>query len=572
MKQPPKQPGNKNPPPAPQFQLPGHPPTLASSFAPPAPQPLVASPALQAGALINQGVALSGKNRPAAALASFDQAISLQPGQPEAHSNRGVLLQKMGRFPEALASYDRAIALKPAYANAHHNRGSLLKQLRRFDEALAAYEKALALDANHVEAHNNRGVILQELRRYEAALAGFETAIRLNPGHAEAHHNRGVALVNIGDMAEARRMFQTALALKPNFPAAWFSLANIRKYQPGETADALAIKKLLDQPGLTPGDKEYLCFALGKIYDDCGHYDEAFAAYRRANQVRKSSVHYSATAVRDLTSAIIAGFAADFSSRPPAGASASCAPIFIVGMPRSGTTLLASILSSHPAIASAGELTYFTEIAARLPELTGQDLPWPQAAQHLTPALVHRLAQDYEQRLRRDVGAEVPYVIDKNPLNFQNLGLIARLFPRAKIFHCTRHPLDTGLSNYFQRFPDLLSYSFDLRNIGQFYAEYARLMSHWHPPLKMIEISYEEMVRNTETVARRALDCLGLEWDDRCLAPQNNPSPVESASQWQVRQPIYTQSLNRWCHYDKYLGPLKDVLQSHGLLPSPPPK
>ena len=210
------------------------------------------------------------------------------------------------------------------------------------------------------------------------------------------------------------------------------------------------------------------------------------------------------------------------------------------------------------------------DFPARLPLLARTNTPFPKVINDITPELTAQLIDEYLKRLRRDVGSDVPLVIDKNPLNFLNMGLITMLFPKARIIHCTRQPMDTGLSNYFQRFPLYLDYAFDLRNIGHFQVEYARLMAHWRAilNLKMIEISYEDMISNTESVARKALDFLGLDWDSRCLTPHTNMATVETASRWQVRQPIYRHALERWRHYEKHLGPLKEILAKAGLISS----
>jgi len=484
------------------------------------------------------------------------------PDYAEGHNNRGVVLQQLQRYDEALASYDRAIAIKPGYVNAHFNRGTVLKKLLRRDEALASYDRALALNPAHVEAHNNRGVLLQELKRYDEALASYDQAIALQPTHAEAHNNLGIVLASKGDMAGAEKMFLQASALKPDFPDPWFNRANIRSHPTVDEGEVTSIRALLAKPGLQPEDKSQLYFSLGKIHDDCGRYEEAFAFFQQANEIRNAQVAYDAGMVERMTDGIIEVFSQDFLATPCAFASADRSPLFVVGMPRSGTTLLASILSNHRVIATAGELSTLGDFAAGLQTLTGSTAPYPVAVHHLTAAAVEQITTGYLKRLRRDVVPAILHVIDKNPLNFRHLGLIAMLFPQARIIHCTRHPLATCLSNYFQRFPLHLDYSFDLRNLGHFYREYARLMEHWRkiPALKMIEVNYDDMVLNTERTARTLLDFLGLDWDARCLAPHTNRYAVETASQWQVRQPIYHHALGNWRHYEKHLAPLKAML------------
>jgi LPS sulfotransferase NodH len=263
------------------------------------------------------------------------------------------------------------------------------------------------------------------------------------------------------------------------------------------------------------------------------------------------------------TDSIIQVFSKEFLSEPRAFSSDSCAPMFIVGMPRSGTTLLASILSNHPAIATAGELPTIIQFTSQIGEWAGAGVTYPQAARHLSSPAAERLIGRYLERLRRDIAADVPYVIDKHPINFRHLGLIALLFPHATVIHCRRDPLDTCLSNYFQRFPPAYDFAFDLRNIGHYFRQYSRLMDHWRAALAkpMLEVSYEEMIANTEKVARSILDVLGLPWDERCLAPHTNPYAIETASKWQVRQPIYRHAVERWRHYEKHLTPLKGTLQ-----------
>jgi tetratricopeptide (TPR) repeat protein len=511
----------------------------------------------------NRGVTLQAMKRYDAALASYDKAIALKPDNPGLYNNRGIILNEMKRYPAAVASYDKAIALRPDYAEAHNNRGLALQEMKRYDDALASFDKAIMLAPDNFEVHNNRGLALHEIKRYDDALASYDKAIALNPDFAEVHNNRGILMLHTGDMEKAEKMFREALDIKPDSAVPFFCLTSIHKYQNADNADLKSIRNLLAKPGTTPADKACLYFALGKIYDDCSLYDEAFECYRLANLLGNAAVSYDSVSVEKMTDNVIDVFSREFLAQSFAFSSDSQSPLFIVGMPRSGTTLAANILSNHRSTATAGELTTMTEHTSRLSELTGSGIPYPQAVQHLTPAVATRLINDYERRLRRDVGSDVLRIIDKHPPNFRHLGFISMLFPKARIIHCTRHPLDTGLSNYFQRFSGSYDYSFDLRNIGHFYGEYKRLMEHWRSvlPMRLIEISYEDMVMNTEPTARKMLEFLGLEWDERCLAPHTNTCAVETASWWQVRQPIYSQSLERWRHYEKHLAPLKEALK-----------
>ena len=256
------------------------------------------------------------------------------------------------------------------------------------------------------------------------------------------------------------------------------------------------------RPELPPREREYLHYSLGKIYDDCGRYDDAFEQYRQANAIGNAAVVYDADRLARATDSIIEVFTKEFLSQPCPGASPSRAPVFIVGMPRSGTTLLAAILSNHPAIGSAGELPTIIQIATQLGEGTG--IGYPQAARQLSAPVSQQLTTAYLARLRRDIGADVPFVVDKHPINFRHVGLITRLFPEATILHCTRDPLDTCLSNYFQRFAPEYDFAFDLANVGHYYGQYARLMEHWRGalPRPIIEVPYERMVAQTEVVAR----------------------------------------------------------------------
>jgi len=509
-----------------------------------------------------RAIALQAMGRYEEALISVDKAIALRHDAAEAHNNRGALLKQMRRYDEALASLNRAITLAPSNAESYNNRGTVLQELKRNEEALASYDQAIALQPGHARAYNNRGTVLQSMKRYDEALASYDQAIILNSSYAEAYSNRGDLLVNKGNMQEAEKAFTTALRLKPDLHRATRCLTDIHTYNDPDDEEIRKIRALLDNPNTQHTDKAYLYFSLGKIYDDCGRYDDAFTYYTQANQLVNSTLHCDRERITAFVDSHIAVFTKELFAQPRPFASDDASPLFIVGMPRSGTTLMASALSNHYAIDTAGELPTMTELVIRIPELLGGRVPYPQAVTHLTPNITTRLTQDYLKRLRRDASPAVLYVIDKQTLNFHHLGLIALLFPKARVIHCMRDPLDTCLSNYFQFFLLDYNYAFDLQNIGHFYKEYTRLMEHWRSvlPTKMIEVPYEHMVMDTKATVRNLLDCLGMEWDDSCLEPHTNPCTVETASSWQVRQPIYQHSVGRWRHYEKHLQVLKEML------------
>jgi len=507
----------------------------------------------------------------ATVVALYNLILGQAPDYAEAYNNRGVALQKLELYADALNSYGKAIAFKPNYANAHFNRGTTLRKLRRPEEALAAYDQAIALNPQHAEACNNRGVLLQEMKRYAEALASYNQAILLKPDYAEAHNNRGLVLASQGDMAAAETAFLKAAELRPDFSDPLFNLANSRSRHPEDAPTAGRIRALLANPALSPDNREQLLFALGKIHDDCSQYDEAFRCFQEANDIRGRTVKYDAASVEKTTAALIETHSREFLTAPFTFSSASNVPLFIVGMPRSGTTLVASILSNHPAVATAGELAAIPDLASQLQSRTGAPAPYPAAIKFIHQAAADGITSEYLNVLRRNDVQGHQHVIDKNPLNFRQVGFISTLFPNARILHCTRNPLDTCLSNYFQRFPLSLGFAFNLENTAHYFAEYSRLMEHWKtvPSIKMIDVSYEDLILNSKPAVQRLLDFLGLTWDDRCLAPHTNPCAVDTASQWQVRQPIYQSSINRWQHYEQHLAPAKNLLQCRGLFSTP---
>ncbi len=305
---------------------------------------------------------------------------------------------------------------------------------------------------------------------------------------------------------------------------------------------------------------------MAKLHDEGGDYDEAFHCFRAGNDLRKAGHRYQPEEESLFVDRLMASFNKELFGEKERIGNRSERPVFIVGMPRSGTTLVEQILASHPQVHGHGELEEMAELVRGLSERLGSRQPYPECVKTLDEITAGSLAEAHLAQLERH-GCGVVRSIDKMPHNFLHLGLIALLFPRARLIHCLRDPLDTCLSCYFQDFGSRHRFSCDLEQLGRCYRNYQRLMAHWHAtlPRPILDVPYEGLVHDQELWCRKLIDFLGLPWDERCLTYYKTERPVLTSSAWQVRQPIYTSSVGRWRHYAKHLGPL---FSSLGL---PPP-
>jgi tetratricopeptide (TPR) repeat protein len=521
------------------------------------------------------------------AAASCRRAAELKPGYAEAHDALGSAQLALGRVDEALASYRRALEIEPHFAEAHNNLGNLWLELGRIDEALASYRRALKIDPNLAGAHNNLGNGLRSLGKLEDAAASYGRALEINPDFAEAHCNLGVtwrlqgnaaearascrraleinpqsatALVALADssgdtghFAQAEALYKRAIAIQPDLPEAWAGLARSRKMTIADAA-WLAQAQRIAAKGLPPRHEISLRHAIGKYFDDVQDFDQAFANFRRANELTslRRAKHDRARltqTVDDITHSWDRNRV-----RPRTGANESERPVFIVGMMRSGTSLVEQILASHPAVFGAGELTYWsTAWAAHAASIGNAEM---------SDQLLRTLADDYLRSLG-ELSDGALRVVDKMPTNFPFLGLIHAVLPNARIIHMRRHPLDTCLSIYMQPFETAVSYANDLDDLAHYYTEYLRLMDHWRatlPPHVILDVPYEGLVSDQEAWTRRMLDFIGLPWDSRCLDFHRTERTVLTASKWQVRQKLNASSIGRWRHYEKFLGPLSKLM------------
>ncbi|THD48276.1 MAG: sulfotransferase family protein [Bradyrhizobium sp.] len=516
-----------------------------------------------APALNNRGLALLAAGRIADALASFDKALAIDANYVDALSNRGLVLLELNRREAALASFDRAVTINPNHPDALANRGRALLELGRPDAALASLERALAIHPGHALALNHRGGALTELGREEEAMASFERALALRPDFAEAHENKASALAQRGRMAEAAAAIDKAIAVAPRRARAYFLSTTFAKVKPGDPR-VQAMEKLAQEQNALPVNEQIdLNFALAKAHRDLGDPARAFPRLVEGARLRRGTIAYDETRALQGFERARATFTRELMERASGGGDASRLPVFIIGMPRSGTTLIEQILAAHPKVFAAGEIGDFDKAVEALRTKETIATPYPELVRELSAAQFSALGADYLRRIRA-LSSAAERITNKTPENFTFLGLIRLALPKAQIIHVRRDPVDTCFSIFSQNFAQGgVPYAYDLGEIGRIYRAYESLMEHWRmvlPADAMLELRYEDVVADLETQARRLVAHCGLEWDPRCLAFQNAERPVRTASIAEVRQPIYASSVGRWRAYEAFLGPLFEAL------------
>jgi len=490
----------------------------------------------------------------------------------------------MNRVPEAIAAYEQVLSRWPDLPNAWYNLGLLQRQAGRLQAALSSYRKALALGVPAAEeVHLNCSAVHTELRQHEAAERELRTALRLNPAYVPALLNLANRCEDWGRRDEACDLYRRVLALEPKRYEALARLANAqpsfvtRASGDGAEARPMAaaaadrdvsamvarVRAAIADPAASCAERASLGFALGRLLDERGEYDAAFAAYREANlESRKSAGPQFRSYDRGAQEAFVEELQRVFPPGLPArgvvpvpALQTQPAPIFICGMFRSGSTLAERLLSSHPAVRAGGELGLIPALAA------GPLRGFPASMASVSADALARMAGGYAAELSRR-WPEAMYVTDKRPDNFLYLGLIKKLFPAAKIVHTTREPLDNCLSIYFLHLDHGMSYALDLPDIGHYYRQYRRVMAHWRALYgeDILDFDYDAFVRNPKPAAERLFGFLGLQWQERYLdAPAGGA--IRTASVWQVREPVYQRSSGRARHYQAWLGALERELR-----------
>jgi tetratricopeptide (TPR) repeat protein len=507
----------------------------------------------------NLGNVLRGLGRLDQAKECYEAALRFNPGLAMLHNNMGQALQEEGKLDEALAWYRHGLERDPALARLHCNLAGLLAECEQLDEAAARYEVALRLDPNYAEAHNGLGWVLHEQGRYAEAQQRYHTALRLKPDLAAAHCNLGTVREELSDFAAAESCFREALRHDPRQAGACARLAvMLRGRLPDE--DLAALRRLLADLTLTDAKKAPLHFGLAEVLDARQEYAEAAEQLRRANALalaewRKRGQGYDPAEHTSFVDRLLASYTPAFFGRARGFGLDSERPVFIVGLPRSGTTLTEQVLAGHSMVFGAGELPLgradFQALAA-----DGGEAGAAEGLARLDAGTARGIAARHLERLRA-LDASAPRVVDKMPDNYLYLGLLAALFPRAKFIHCRRDLRDVAVSCWMTHFRSI-RWASDPDHITGRFADYRRLMAHWRRvlPVPFLEVDYEETVADLEGVARRLVPWCGLDWEPACLAFHEGKQPVRTASVAQVRQPLYTRSVGRWKHYEKALGGL----------------
>jgi tetratricopeptide (TPR) repeat protein len=505
----------------------------------------------------NLGLLLMGQGDASAAIASFREALRLAPEQVAALLNLGGALKENGQLPEALNLYTRAVELDPRRGDAQEDLGYMLLESRRIAPAEAAFRRALALRPESARAHLGLAATLRVQARVAEAEASCGRALALEPKNPDALGLLGELHADQGRFPEARAQFERAIAERPDFATGYASIAHLQRMGPEDEGWLQGATALLSRP-LPPAQRIQLHFALGKYFNDLARYDEAFAHYRQGNELAlQGTAGYDRVQLEALTERVRRLCSAAFSCAPtvPALPGATARPLFIIGMPRSGTSLAEQILASHPGVFGAGEVRFWDRAFLVLEREAAA------GAAQLAQALP-KVAHDYLAELPAPAATAL-CVTDKMPANFLYAGVIHAALPQARFIHMQRHPLDTCVSVYFQHFFNVSPYANDLEGLRHYYTQYRRLMGHWRevlPPGTLLEVPYEGLVADAELWTRRMLEFAGLPWDPRCLDFHKTERVVITASRWQVRQKLHRGSSGRWRHYEKHLGPLLPLL------------
>ena len=498
------------------------------------------------------------------ALHCLESATGLAPKQAEYRVSFASVLEKANLDFEAGLEYHRACEIDPNYLDGFTLYGAYLLKHHRYDEALECFTWASQLEPQNLDVLDQLGQTYLGMNDTDAALDKFNRSLQKEPKRLTSLQGKGQVFLELGNAAQGIRVCDEIIANDNEIPNGYLLKARMKKSKPD---DGLVIEllRLVSKNDLDDETKQITHFALGKIFDDQNNYAEAFQHYTLGNKLKNKHLNYNRETDELGFSSLIEVFHTDLFNKYQHIGTESKLPVIIVGMPRSGTTLTEQIISSHPSVIGAGEVSFWGRTPTAMPLRLNTGTPYPDCVKEINTEQARDIANMYEATLRKIAGTKTKptHITDKMPHNFLYVGLIALLFPNVRIIHTKRDPIDTCLSIYFQNFNKSHMYASDLSNLGFHYKQYERIMRHWHKvlPGRIMDIHYEDTIADPEFWSRKLIDHIGLEWDDACLAPHKLERTVKTASHWQVRQPIYKTSVQRWKNYEQFLEPLIEALK-----------
>ena len=484
----------------------------------------------------------------------FKNAFTLQPNYAEAYFNHGIVSREMGELLLASESYKNAILLLPNYPNAHNNLGNVFRDLGRLEEAIESYEWATAYKPDFSEAFNNLGIVQSDMGQLNLSIKSYEKAIFINPNYVDALFNLAIANKQLGNKSLSIKIFERVLKLNPNYVPAHRNLSEVKNYKKNDP-QIVKMNQLLSKENLPQSDSIGLNLAMSKVYEDLGNHDQQFKFLKEGNDQRKKELNYSFDKSLKLHLCIKDRFKLPFTPIEKSSYSPSkFRLIFIVGMPRSGTSLVEQIVSSHSKVHGAGELEYFSPILS--PILTND-------MDEITEKDILLIREQYLSKLS-SLKFTQGIMTDKMPANFRYVGFILSAFPEAKIVHLKRDARATCWSIYKNYFDSKGNgFSFDQGDLAKYFGLYSEMMTFWHElfPNKIYDICYEDLTTNQEEETRKLLDYCDLDWDENCLNFHKNNRAVKTASAFQVREKMYQGSSEAWKKYEAYLKPLLNELK-----------
>jgi len=498
------------------------------------------------------------------AVAALQQAVARNPRYADAYFRLGIALERMGDIGGAIAAYDRATELLPSLTEAWFRAGALVYTLGHRDEAIACFRRASATGGNTSFGRLGKArALLTEDRNQEAELVLRKTLAR-DPQNAMAHDLLGNLLSECGRFNQARECFERAIAIAPLLAGSYYDLVRSRRVTSNDKGLMQQMETALATPGLEAAQRLRLHLAIGKAADDLGEYALAMQHFDAADGVRRNSLAFDSSAFSTEVDRLIARCTPALMARAPQVGSSDATPVLILGMPRSGTTLVEQIVSMHPEVGAGEELNFWNERGAAWhrsdADRSGAN---GNATAFVDTEFLATAVRDY-LRVLRAIAPKAARVTDKMPFNFLWAGLIHLAFPRAVMIHCRRAAVDTALSIHQTHFHPSLAFPTGGAELVSYFRDYQRITNHWRnvlPADRFLEVDYENLTSEPEPVIRRIIAACGLTWDDACLRPESNPRTVRTPSKWQTRQPIYRTSVARWRRYEPFLGPLRALVE-----------